>query len=349
MTKDDGALHPAWPFWYKAALGPPPPPAGTGCAATSRAPLSLSRFRSRSLSRLAGGRAATRGRRRSSRRCRPYPPPSTFRRHPPVPRGRPPGKRERFLPCPKRLRRLPHSKQVGNYLVKLINKGSFPKVIKRLHITAGEKVAIEVLDNRKAKQDSYILKITKHEPWICQMIKHPEVFWLYETLETDNSYYMVMELCFSGVFLDRICYKKRLAESEVRSYTRQILSGVQQYLHYHGIVHRDLKIASFLLDENNNIKVVGFGLNNTAKFEGLSQELLHTQRGSPAYAAPELLARRKYGPKVDVWYIDVSMFVMLTSTLPFMVEPFNIKQLHPKMLIAEISPIPSDISPGKAL
>ncbi|KAK2527720.1 hypothetical protein Q9966_010170 [Columba livia] len=64
---------------------------------------------------------------------------------------------------------------------------------------------------------------------------------------------------------------------------------------------RDLKIENFLLDENNGTKIVDFGLSNTAKFEGLFQELLHTQCGSPAYAAPELLTHRKYSPKVDVW------------------------------------------------
>ncbi|XP_052639705.1 hormonally up-regulated neu tumor-associated kinase homolog A-like [Harpia harpyja] len=239
----------------------------------------------------------------------------------------------------------PHSKQVGNYLVgKMINKGSFAKVMEGLHIPTGEKVAIKVIDKRKAKQDSYVLKNMKREPRIHQMIKHPNVVWLYETLETDNSYYMVMELCHGGDLLDRICDKKRLAEREVRRYTRQILSAVE-HLHCQGFVHRDLKIENFLLDENNN-KIVDFGLSNTAKFRDLSQELLHTQCGSPAYAAPELLAHRKYGPKVDVWSIGVSMFVMLTGTLPFMVEPFNIKQLHQKMLIGEISPIPSDISPG---
>lgn len=99
-------------------------------------------------------------------------------------------------------------------------------------------MGIKVIDKRKAKQDSYILKITKHELQIHQMIKHPNVFWFYETLETDNSYYMVMELCFSGDFLDTICYRKRLAEGEVRRYTRQILSAVEQHLHYQGIVHR---------------------------------------------------------------------------------------------------------------
>jgi len=48
---------------------------------------------------------------------------------------------------------------------------------------------------------------------------------------------------------------------------------------------------------------VDFGLSNTLKADSLSLELLNTQCGSPAYAAPELLAHRKYGPKVDVWSV----------------------------------------------
>ncbi|NXF85269.1 HUNK kinase, partial [Eubucco bourcierii] len=240
----------------------------------------------------------------------------------------------------------PHSKQVGNYLVgNMINKGSFAKVMEGLHIPTGEKVAIKVINKRKARQDSYAFQHLKREPRIHQMIKHPNVVQLYETLEPANSYYMVMELCLSGDLLDRVCDQQRLSEGEVRRYTRQILAAVE-HLHCQGIVHRDLKIENFLLDENNNIKIVDFGLSNTANFKGVSQDLLHTQCGSPAYAAPELLAHRKYGPKVDVWSIGVSTFAMLTGTLPFMVEPFNIMQLYQKILIGEISPIPADISPG---
>uniref|UniRef100_A0A3B4AER7 non-specific serine/threonine protein kinase n=1 Tax=Periophthalmus magnuspinnatus TaxID=409849 RepID=A0A3B4AER7_9GOBI len=198
------------------------------------------------------------------------------------------------------LRTFPHSKRVGSYLVgKMINKGSFAKVMEGLHIGTGEK-----------------------------------------TLETENSYYMTMELCAGGDLMDRICERKRLEEREVRRYTRQILSAVD-HLHRHGIVH-DLKIENFLLDEHNNIKIV-FGLSNTLKPDSLSLDLLSTQCGSPAYAAPELLAHRKYGPKVDVWS-GVSAFAMLTGTLPFTVEPFNIKHLHQKMVNGEISSIPSDVS-----
>uniref|UniRef100_A0A3Q3K1N8 non-specific serine/threonine protein kinase n=1 Tax=Monopterus albus TaxID=43700 RepID=A0A3Q3K1N8_MONAL len=89
-----------------------------------------------------------------------------------------------------------------------------------------------------------------------------------------------------------------------------------------------------------------FGLSNTLKPDSLSLELLSTQCGSPAYAAPELLAHRKYGPKVDVWSVGVSTFAMLTGTLPFTVEPFNIKHLHQKMVNGEINSIPSDVGKG---
>uniref|UniRef100_A0A665VSV5 non-specific serine/threonine protein kinase n=1 Tax=Echeneis naucrates TaxID=173247 RepID=A0A665VSV5_ECHNA len=244
------------------------------------------------------------------------------------------------------LRSFPHSKRVGSYLVgKMINKGSFAKVMEGLHIGTGEKVAIKVIDKKKARQDSYVLKNMKREPRIHQSVRHPHIVVLLETLETENSYYMAMELCAGGDLMDRICERKRLEEREVRRYTRQILSAVE-HLHKHGIVHRDLKIENFLLDEHNNIKIVDFGLSNTLKVESLSLELLNTQCGSPAYAAPELLAHRKYGPKVDVWSVGVSMFAMLTGTLPFTVEPFNIKQLHQKMVNGDISSIPSDISKG---
>ncbi|XP_055043627.2 uncharacterized protein [Misgurnus anguillicaudatus] len=204
-------------------------------------------------------------------------------------------------------------------------------------------VAIKVIDKKKARQDSYVLKNMKREPRIHQLIRHPNIVLLLETLETENCYYMAMELCSGGDLMDRICDRKRLEEREVRRYTRQILSAVE-HLHKHGIVHRDLKIENFLLDEHNNIKIVDFGLSNTYKSDSLSLDLLNTQCGSPAYAAPELLAHRKYGPKVDVWSVGVSMFAMLTGTLPFTVEPFNIKQLHQRMVNGEISAIPSDIS-----
>ena len=61
-------------------------------------------------------------------------------------------------------------------------------------------------------------------------------------------------------------------------------------MHRMNIVHRDLKPENLLLDEDLNIKIVDFGLSNTFT-EG---ETLKTACGSPCYAAPEMIAGRKY-------------------------------------------------------
>ena len=59
-----------------------------------------------------------------------------------------------------------------------------------------------------------------------------------------------------------------------------------------------------MLDADGNIKIIDFGLSNQEYVEaegGRGLAHCETQCGSPAYAAPELLGRRQYGPEVDVW------------------------------------------------
>ena len=75
-------------------------------------------------------------------------------------------------------------------------------------------------------------------------------------METENHYYLVLELVRGGDLMTHICNKKRLSEQEAQKYTRQIISAVD-YLHSIGIVHRDLKVENLLLDENKNIKIIG--------------------------------------------------------------------------------------------
>ncbi|XP_054433779.1 hormonally up-regulated neu tumor-associated kinase [Pteronotus mesoamericanus] len=245
-----------------------------------------------------------------------------------------------------RLRDFQHHKRVGNYLVgsRKLGEGSFAKVREGLHVLTGEKVAIKVIDKKRAKKDTYVTKNLRREGQIQQMIRHPNITQLLDILETENSYYLVMELCPGGNLMHKIYEKKRLEEPEARRYIRQLISAVE-HLHRAGVVHRDLKIENLLLDEDNNIKLIDFGLSNCAGILGHSDPF-STQCGSPAYAAPELLARKKYGPKIDVWSIGVNMFAMLTGTLPFTVEPFSLRALYQKMVDKEMNPLPTQLSTG---
>ena len=87
-----------------------------------------------------------------------------------------------------------------------------------------------------------------------------------------------------------------------------------EYLHALNIVHRDLKPENLLLDHNNNIKIVDFGLSNTYS----RGQTLQTACGSPCYAAPEMIAGQRYhGSRVDVWSCGVIMFALICGYLPF--------------------------------
>ena len=85
-------------------------------------------------------------------------------------------------------------------------------------------------------------------------------------------------------------------------------------MHELKIVHRDLKPENMLLDSKMNIKIIDFGLSNLYQ-EG---ELLKTACGSPCYAAPEMIAGKRYeGLLVDIWSSGVILFAMICGYLPF--------------------------------
>lgn len=104
-------------------------------------------------------------------------------------------------------------------------------------------------------------------------------------------------------------------------------------------MHRDLKPENLLLDHNNNVKLVDFGLSNLYK-EG---EKLKTACGSPCYAAPEMIRGERYhGLGADIWSSGVILYAMVCGYLPF--EDQNTKKLYQKIIKAEYK-MPDFLSP----
>lgn len=147
-----------------------------------------------------------------------------------------------------------------------------------------------------------------------------------------------MEYASGGELFDYIVKNNKLKEKEACKFFHQLIAGIE-YIHKLHIVHRDLKPENLLLDHKNNIKIVDFGLSNTYK----SKELLKTACGSPCYAAPEMIAGKKYnGLKVDIWSAGVILFAAVCGYLPF--EDSNTSQLYKKILNGDYS-FPKFISP----
>jgi polo-like kinase 1 len=79
--------------------------------------------------------------------------------------------------------------------------------------------------------------------------------------------------------------RKALSEAEVRYYTLQLLQALT-YIHEQGVIHRDLKLGNFFLDEHLQLKVGDFGLATTLTHLG---ERRKTVCGTPNYIAPEVI------------------------------------------------------------
>jgi 5'-AMP-activated protein kinase catalytic alpha subunit len=218
------------------------------------------------------------------------------------------------------------SQGIGHYVLgKAIGKGTFGKVKLAIHTVTGEKVAVKILEKSRIKDSSDIERVSR-EIKILKLVNHPNVVKLYEIIETPKHIYLIMEYAPCGELFDYIVARSKLSEDQACHFLQQALSGLE-YLHKVNVIHRDLKPENLLLDENNNIKIVDFGLS----FLENSNDMLKTACGSPCYAAPEMIAGKRYrGRSADVWSCGIILFAMVCGYLPF--EDPNTSQLYKKIM-----------------
>ena len=185
---------------------------------------------------------------------------------------------------------------IGNYEIgKNIGEGTFGKVKLGIHTQTLDKVAIKVLEKDRICDVADVERVSR-EIHILKLIRHPNIIQLYEIIETPKKLYLIMEYASGGELFDYIVKHSKLSEKEACLFFHEIIAGIE-YIHKLHIVHRDLKPENLLLNHNNSLKIVDFGLSNTYK----EDETLKTACGSPCYAAPEMIAGKQYkGIEVDI-------------------------------------------------
>ncbi|KAG5248325.1 CBL-interacting serine/threonine-protein kinase [Salix suchowensis] len=203
----------------------------------------------------------------------------------------------------------------GKYEIgKLLGYGAFAKVYHARNVSTGQSVAIKAVSKAKVMKGGFVAHV-KREISIMRRLRHANIVKLHEVLATKGKVYFVMEYAKGGELFAKIS-KGRFSEDLSRRYFQQLITAVG-YCHARGVFHRDLKPENLLLDENMNLKITDFGLSAVTE-QVRPDGLLHTLCGTPAYVAPELLAKKGYdGAKVDIWSCGVVLFVLIAGYLPF--------------------------------
>ncbi|KAI7861812.1 kinase-like domain-containing protein, partial [Spinellus fusiger] len=228
---------------------------------------------------------------------------------------------------------------IGDYIfLDPLGRGKFSTVIMAQHYLTGDKFAVKIIDKRA--HDYRVMSRLVREITLMEVIDHPNIVHLYETYETADSLYLVMEYV-PGLNLDEYLQRQHgaLEEREARAIFRQMVAAVD-YCHSRWVVHRDLKAPNILLTPQGDVRLADFGLGN--RF-GLQR--LKTICGSMLYYSPEIISGQKYmGPEVDCWCLGVSLFRMTAGFEPF-AHAHTVGELR-KDVVHGNYPMPEHLSQG---
>ncbi|KAK8565634.1 hypothetical protein V6N12_059190 [Hibiscus sabdariffa] len=203
---------------------------------------------------------------------------------------------------------------VGDYILgPRIGSGSFAVVWRSRHRQHGFEVAVKEIDKKllSSKVSENLLK----EISILSTINHPNIIQLFESIETEDRIFLVLEYCDGGDLAAYINQHGKVSEEIARHFMRHLAAGLQVLQEKH-LIHRDLKPQNLLLSTKGatpQLKIGDFGFARSLTPEDLAATLC----GSPLYMAPEIIQNKKYDAKADLWSVGAILFQLVTGKPPF--------------------------------
>ncbi|XP_064130825.1 serine/threonine-protein kinase ULK4 isoform X3 [Loxodonta africana] len=220
-------------------------------------------------------------------------------------------------------------------------------------------VAILCTDKCKRPEITNWVRLT-HE------IKHKNIVTFHEWYETSNHLWLVVELCTGGSLEMVIAQDESLPEDVVREFGVDLITGLH-HLHTLGILFCDISPGKILLEGPGTLKFSNFCLakvegENLEDFfalvaaeegggdggeSGLKKNMKSRVKGSPVYAAPEILSGTDFSITSDLWSLGCLLYEMFSGKPPFFSERFS--ELIEQILYQDpLPPIPKDSSLPKA-
>jgi len=204
----------------------------------------------------------------------------------------------------------------GRYkFIEKIGKGAFGTVLLFEDTVVDERLVLKFL-NPSVSQDEEMMQRFVHELRYSRKITHPNVIRIYDFLQIRGNYAISMEYFPSHTLGGEVSEGKPVQVSRAVRFAMDVATGMS-VAHRAGIVHRDLKPANVLINDDDLLKIVDFGV-AAAQKEGDTQ-LTRTGYviGSPKYMAPEQILGKKVDERADIYSLGVMLYEMLTGSPPY--------------------------------
>lgn len=233
--------------------------------------------------------------------------------------------------------------QLDNFqLESLVASSGMASIFRATDLRDGSTVAIKV-PHPQAECDPIFHERFRREIEIGTRLQHPGILKVLPTLNSSRLY-MAMEW-LDGRLLRQVLSEGQLSIERAVSIAMEILAALD-YMHKAGVVHRDLKPENIMLDAEDHIKIIDFGIAACAGARRLTFGKFSQIMGSPDYIAPEQVKNNRGDARSDLYAVGVILYEMLTGETPFHgANPFAVMNARlitsprrPSEINPEISP-----------
>ncbi|MFC1542246.1 protein kinase, partial [Candidatus Latescibacterota bacterium] len=201
-------------------------------------------------------------------------------------------------------------------IIKKLGSGGMATVYLAREKALNRDIAIKVLPQAFTSDENFVARF-KSEAQIAANLEHPHIVRIYQISEEQNLVYFVMSFVPGGSITDRIKKHGTVPIDDIVRWGIDISSALA-HGHEKGVIHRDLKPDNLMIDKNDRIVVMDYGIARAGQGTGLTQE--GSVIGTPQYMSPEQARGTELDARSDIYSMGIVLYQMATGELPFQAD-----------------------------